>query len=79
MLFHKFLNWTCSHSSFQLKKKFYKQLDGMTMRSLLVSAMADIFINWFIDKAQSHSNCLFNVLHYLDDLFLFFDHHKENR
>ena len=39
--------------------------------------MSDIFINRFIDKAQSQLNCLFSVLCYVDDLFLLFDHHKD--
>ena len=28
-------------------------------------------------KAQSQSNCSFNVLYYIDDLFLLFDHYKD--
>ena len=67
--FRKLLNCTCNHTTFQFKGKFYEQLDGMAMESPLASAMVDIFMNWFIDKAQSQSNCLFSVLRYVDDLF----------
>ena len=49
----------------------------MAMGSPLAPAMADIFMNWFIDKVQSQSNCSFNVIRYVDDLFLSFDHHKD--
>ena len=55
--FRKLLNWTCNHTTFQFKGRFYEQLDGMRMGSPLAPAMADIFMNWFIDKAQSQSNC----------------------
>ena len=75
--FRKLLNWTCNHTTFQFKGKFYKQLDGMAMGFPLAPAMADIFMNWFIDKAQPQSNCSFSVLRYVDDLFLSFDHHKD--
>ena len=49
----------------------------MATGSPLASAIADIFMNWFIDKAQSQPNCSFNVLHHVDDLFLSFDHDKD--
>ena len=49
----------------------------MAMRSPLAPAMADIFMNWFIDKAQSQLNCSFSVLCYVNHLFLLFDHHKD--
>ena len=39
--------------------------------------MADIFMNWFINKTQSQANCIFIVLCYVVDLFLSFDHHKD--
>ena len=68
--FRKLLNWTCNHTTFQFKGKFYKQLNGMAIRSPLAPAMADIFLDWFIDKAQSQSNCSFSVLCYVDDLLL---------
>ena len=70
--FCKLLNWTCNHSTYQFKGKFYKQPDGMAMGSPLTPAM-----NWFIDKAQSQSNCSFSILRFVDDLFLSFDHHKD--
>ena len=47
------------------------------MGSPLAPAMADIFMNWFIDKAQSQSKCSFSVLHCVDDLFFSFDHYKD--
>ena len=47
------------------------------MGSPLAPAMANIFMNCFIDKAQSQSNCSFSVLGYVDDLFLSFDQHKD--
>ena len=43
----------------------------------LAPAMADIFINWFINKAQLQENCSFSVLRYVDDLLLSFDHQKD--
>ena len=67
--FRELLNWTCNHTSFQFKGKFYKELDGMAIGSPLAPVIADIFMNSFTDKAQSHSNCLFSVLRYVDDLF----------
>ena len=48
----------------------------MAIGSPLAPAMADIFMTWFIDKAQTQSNCSFTVLRYVDDLFLLFDHYK---
>ena len=75
--FRKLLNWTCNHTNFQFKGKLYKQLDGMAMGFFLASAMAGIFMNWFIDKAQSQSNYSFSVLRYVDDLFLSCDHQKD--
>ena len=74
--FCKLLNWTCNHTTFQLQGKFYNPLDGTAMGSPLAPTMADIFMNWFIDTAQSQSNCSFSILRYVDDLFLSFDHHK---
>ena len=49
----------------------------MAMGSLLEPAMADIFMNWFIDKALSQMKRSFSALRYVDDLFLLFNHHKD--
>ena len=56
------LNWTCNNTTFQFKGKFYEQFDCMAMESLLAPAMADIFINWFIDKAYSQLSHSFIIL-----------------
>ena len=38
----KFFNWTCNHTTFPFKGKFYKQLDSMAMRTLLTPAMGTL-------------------------------------
>ena len=71
--FRKLLNWTCRTTTLQFDGKFYHQIDGMAMGSLLAPAMADIFMNWLVETASAKSNHQFTVHRYLDDLFLTFD------
>ena len=43
------------------------------MGSPLAPALADIFMNWLIDKAQKKPNISFTIYRYVNDLFLTFD------
>ena len=59
--FRKPLNWTCKTTTLQLDIKFYHQIDGMAVGSLLALAMADIFINWLVEIATTKSNHQFTL------------------
>ena len=71
--FRKLFNWTCKTTALQFDGKFYHQIDGMAMGSLLAPTMADIFMNWLVETASTKSNHQFTVHRYVNDLFLTFD------
>ena len=58
--FRKLLNWTCRTTTLQFDGKFYHQIDGMAMGSL-------------VETASAKFNHQFTVHRYFDDLFLTFD------
>ena len=53
--------------------KFFKQVNDIAMGSYLAPAVADIFMNWFIDKAQSQRNRSLSVLCCDDEVFQIFN------
>ena len=48
--FKKLLTWTCQKTTLQYTGKYYEQTDGLAMGSPIAPAMADICMNWLIDK-----------------------------
>ena len=47
----KLLSWSTKNTTIQFNNKFYKQLDGVAMGSLIGPLLADIMMNYVIDKA----------------------------
>jgi len=42
----KMLNWTCKNTVLQFNEKYYTQVDGVAMGSMIAPLMADVFMNW---------------------------------
>ena len=71
----KLLSWPTKNTTFQFDNKFYKQLDGVAMGSPIGPLLADVMMNYVIDKAiestpLDHQPKFF--CHYVDDCFATF-------
>ena len=71
----KLLSWSTKNITFQFNNKFYKQLDGVAMGSPIGPLLADVMINYVIDKAiertpLDHKPKFF--CRYVDDCFATF-------
>ena len=71
----KLLSWSTKNTTFQFNNKFYKQLDGVAMGSPIGPLLADVMMNYVIDKAiertpLDHQPKFF--CRYVDDCFATF-------
>ena len=71
----KLLSWSTKNTTFQFNNKFYKQLDGVAMGFPIGPLLADVMINYVIDKAiertpLDHEPKFF--CRYVDDCFASF-------
>ena len=71
----KLITWCTQNTTSQFNNKIYQQLDGVAMGSPIGSVMADVIMNYVVDKAldltpPSHRPNLF--CRYVDDCFATF-------
>ena len=73
------LNWAVSSTTLQFQGKYYKQVDGIAMRSSLAPMLANVFKNYVTEEALSASqqNRPMVLLKYVDDIFLIFSNDEE--
>ena len=69
----KLLKWTCSGTVFQFNEELFEQTDGVAMGSPIAPLMADICMNWLVEKCTSFKSKPVVFLRYVDDIFCIFD------
>ena len=73
----KLLSWSTKNTTFQFNNKFYKQLDGVAMGSPIGPLLADVMMNYVIDKAIERTPLDYQpkfCCRYVDDCFATFTH-----
>ena len=71
----KLLSWSTKNTTFQFNNKFYKQLDGVAMGSPIGPLLADVLMNYVIDKAIERTPLDYQpkfFCRYVDDCFATF-------
>ena len=75
--FKKLLTWTTKTTTFQFNKQYYKQTNGVAMRSPLAPLLADLCMNWIIDQTKQIRPQPTLFYRYVDDCFALFSSQKE--
>ena len=70
--FKNLLVWTTKRTTLKFNGSFYEQIDGVGMGSPIAPALADIFMNYMIEKTKKFNVQPDAFFRYVDDCFAVF-------
>ena len=76
-VFVELMKSATSSVEFSFNNTMYKQTDGVAMVSLVVPALANIFVGYYEEKLFSQAPKRPTYFRYVDDTFAIFDHEAE--